>query len=90
MKYLRAMNERHQVTLPRHILREAGISEGAYFSIRAEGRRILLEPQELPQAGLKEEDWALLDDFVRRQVRNKALTRYRNPREAAKHLDRFR
>lgn len=89
MSRLRSLNDRHQITLPPSVLREAGVGEGTYFAIHAEAGRIVLEPREVSDKGLAEEDWALLDRLVRRQIKSGQLTRYASAKNARKHLDRF-
>ena len=90
MSRLRSLNDRRQITLPPAVLREAGVEEGAYFAIHAERGRIVLEPRQVSDKGLAKEDWALLDRVVKRQIKAGQATRYASPREARKHLDRFR
>lgn len=94
MSYLRGINDRRQITLPPSVLREVGAGDGAYFTIHAESGRIVLEPREISERGLGAEDWKLLDRFVARQTKpgqkSGQSTKYKSPKAARKHLDRFR
>ena len=89
MTYLRQINERHQITIPAVLLRSAGIPEHARFSLHAEKRIIVLEPQTVQGQDLSPEDWDKLNKAVQRQLKTKGFKEYSNPRQAKRHLDRL-
>jgi bifunctional DNA-binding transcriptional regulator/antitoxin component of YhaV-PrlF toxin-antitoxin module len=85
------MRDRHQLTLPTHVLEAVGVSEDhALFSIEAKDGRIILEPRRLENESLSEESWGQLDHLVQKQVRNRQFNHYDDAKKAKKHLDRFK
>ena len=90
MPRLLRVSDRHQITLPPMVLREAGIAEGAYLSVEAKDGRIILEPKRLEDQELGEKDIELLDRLVKRERKAGRSTEYPNPKAARKHLERFK
>ncbi|MFA6315994.1 MAG: AbrB/MazE/SpoVT family DNA-binding domain-containing protein [Elusimicrobiota bacterium] len=90
MSYLRRISERHQVTIPPSLLDAAGIPEGALVSIIAEPGRIILEPRQILQKDLSDEDWKALDSLVKDQLNQGKYEECPDPRSAKKHLRRLR
>jgi len=86
MTKLLRVSDRHQITIPSDVMRDAGISEGSYLAIRAREGKIVLEPQEISQQEFSREDWDALDRLLRRQVALRHYTEYPSPRDAKKHL----
>lgn len=86
MKKLLKVSERHQITLPGHALRDAGVPEGGYLAVRAEKGRIILEPVSVSTDKLGAEDWDALDRLVASQTRQGRYTEYKDARSAKKHL----
>lgn len=89
MPYLRRISERHQVTIPPILLKQAGVSEGTLFSINRDRNRIILEPIELTSKDWTKEDWDQMDKLLKKQLQAKEFREYPNPQEAKKHLTRF-
>jgi len=90
MARLLRVSDRHQITLPPMILRDAGISEGTYLSVVAKNGKIILEPKRLEDNPLAERDIELLDRLVKRELKAGRFTQYPNPKAARKHLERFK
>jgi hypothetical protein len=90
MRYLRRISDRHQITIPPGLMAEAGIPEGALFSIIAEGGRLILEPREVSEKGLDREDWEEMGRLVRRQEAAGRYTEYPDAAGAQKHLRKLR
>ena len=72
------------------VLRDVGISEGAYLSVEAKNGRIILEPKRLEDNPLADKDIELLDRLVKRELKAERFTQYPNPKAARKHLERFK
>lgn len=90
MARLLRVSDRHQITLPPMVLRDLGISEGAYLSVEARNGKIILEPKRLEGDPLAEKDIELLDKLVNRERKAGRFTRYPNPKAARAHLKRFK
>lgn len=90
MARLLRVSDRHQITLPPMVLRDVGISQGAYLSVTAKNGQIILEPARLEDDPLAEKDMELLDKLVKRELKTGRFTRYPNPMAARKHLERFK
>jgi len=90
MPRLLRVSDRHQITLPPMVLRDVGISQGAYLSVEAKNGKIILQPQRLEDKDLSEKDVELLDQFVQRERKAGRFTQYSNPKAARKHLERFK
>lgn len=91
MAYIRHISERHQITIPPSLLKEVGAPPyGGLFSIKAEKGKIILEPKKVVSEDWTDEDFKLLDKLVQKQLRSKSYTTYKDPKEAKKHLDRWR
>ncbi len=90
MATLRKINERHQITIPPSILRDAGLPSAGLYSIEAKEGKIILEPQEIKGKDLEEEDWKALEAFIRKQVDSGEWTQYPNPQAAKSHFKRLR
>lgn len=87
MSKLLRVSDRHQITIPPSVMRDAGLSEGSYVAIEARGGRIILEPKALaPEGKLSKEDWEEMDALVQRQLRAGQYAEYANPKAAKKHL----
>ena len=90
MAKLLRVSDRHQVTLPADVLREAGVTEGSYVAVEARGGKIILEPKVMGEGSLSEHAWDALDRLVNKQVKAGRFTEYENPKEAKEHLKRAR
>lgn len=90
MARLLRVSDRHQITLPPMVLRDVGISEGAYLSVEAKNGKIILVPKRLEEGELAEKDVELLDKLVKRERKAGRLTEYPNPKAARGHLERFK
>ena len=90
MARLLRVSDRHQITLPPMVLRDSGISAGAYLSVEAKNGKIILEPKRLEDNELAEPDIELLDQLVKRELKAGRFTQYPNPKAARKHLKRFK
>ena len=90
MSVLRRLSDRHQITIPPKLLRDAGLPEGGRYSIQAEPGRITLEPKEVSDRELEEKDWKVLETLLKKQARAKEFTEYPNPQAAKSHLRRLR
>ena len=86
MRKLLRVSDRHQITLPPAVLKDAGVGEGSYLEIRVREGKIVLEPTELSEKPLSAQDWEKLDQLVKKQVRNRQYSEYSSPKEAKKHL----
>ena len=86
MKKLLRVSERHQITLPPSVMRDAGLTEGSYVAVEARDGKIILEPKPLSEKTLAREDWDKIDGLVKKQLRLHAYSEYSSPREAKKHL----
>ena len=90
MSRLLRISDRHQITLPPRVLRDAGVAEGSYLSVEAKNGKIILEPQRLEDKELSEKDAELLDQLVKRELKAGRFARYPSPKAARKHLERFK
>ncbi|OGR96429.1 MAG: hypothetical protein A2V88_09385 [Elusimicrobia bacterium RBG_16_66_12] len=90
MPRLLRVSDRHQITLPPMVLRDVGISQGAYLSVVAKNGKIILEPQRLEDKESSEKDVELLDRLVKRELKAGRFTQYPSPKAARKHLERFK
>lgn len=90
MARLLRVSDRHQITLPPMVLRNLGISEGAYLSVEARNGKIILEPTRLENDPLADSDIDLLDKLVKRERKAGRFTQYANPKAARAHLKRFK
>ena len=88
MPYLRRMRDRHQITIPPTILREAGaLAPETLFLISVDEGKIVLEPRKVVSGGdWDAEDFDLLEKLVKKQLQSKSYTEYDNPKAAKKHL----
>ena len=86
MPKLLRVSDRHQITIPPDVMRDAGLTEGSYVAIQARGGKIILEPTEVAEPEFSDEDFKKLDELVRRQNRAGLYTEYPNAKEAKKHL----
>ena len=89
MATLRKINERHQITIPAGVLRDAGLPSGGLYSIEAKDGKIILEPKEIGDKNLEEEDWKALESMVHRQTHSGGSTLYPNPQTAKNHFKRL-
>jgi AbrB family looped-hinge helix DNA binding protein len=90
MARLLRVSDRHQITLPSMVLKDAGIAEGAYLSVVAKDGKIILEPKRLEDDPLAGDDLELLDKLVKRELKSGRSTQYSSPKAARKHLDRYK
>ena len=90
MARLLRVSDRHQITIPPMVLRDLGISEGAYLSVEARNGKIILEPKRLENDPLAENDIELLDKLVKRELKAGRFAQYPNPKAARAHLKRFK
>lgn len=90
MARLLRVSGRHQITLPPMVLRDVGISEGAYLSVTAKNGKIILEPKRLEAEPLAEKDVELLDKLVKRELKAGRFAQFPDPKAARKHLERFK
>ena len=90
MRYLRRISDRHQITIPPGLLAEAGIPEGALFSIVAEGGRLILEPREVSAKDLAKEDWDKIEKLVRKQEATGQYEEYPDPSAAKGYFKKLR
>ena len=86
MRKLLRVSERHQITLPPQILKDAGVAEGAYLEIEARDGKIILEPKNLESETFSADDWKKLDELVSHQVKARRYAEYPDPRSAKRHL----
>jgi len=86
MPKLLRVSQRHQITLPPSVMREAGLTEGSYVAVEARGGKIILEPKAVNEAGFSGEDWEAIDKLVARQVRSRRYVEYADAKAAKKHL----
>jgi AbrB family looped-hinge helix DNA binding protein len=86
MNKLLRVSDRHQITLPPSVMKDAGIAPGSYLEVRAGEGKIVLQPKKLADDGLSGAEWSKIDKLVKRQVRSKRYTEYAGPKEARKHL----
>ncbi|MBI3552728.1 MAG: AbrB/MazE/SpoVT family DNA-binding domain-containing protein [Elusimicrobia bacterium] len=86
MGKLLRVSDRHQITIPPSVLRDAGLTEGSYVAIEARGGKIILEPRDLSGKEFSAEDWDKMDGLVAKQVRGKKYSEYPDPRRAKEHL----
>ena len=85
MPKLLRVSDRHQITIPPSVLRDAGLTSGSYVAIEARGGKIVLEPRKVEE-GLAPEDWVKLDHLVGKQVRGRRYTEYPDAKRAKEHL----
>ncbi len=88
MPKLLRVSERHQITIPPDVMRDAGLTEGSYVAVQARGGKIILEPKAVSEQEFSKDDFEKLDELVRRQNRAGRYTEYPNAKEAKKHLKR--
>lgn len=86
MRKLLRVSQRHQITLPSSVLRDAGIAGGSYLEIQVRDGNIVLEPKELAGKSLSGEEWDKLDRLVKKQISRRQYSEYADPQEAKKHL----
>ena len=86
MPKLLRVSDRHQITIPPSVMRDAGLTEGSYVAIEARGGKIILEPKALSETELGREDWDKIDRLVEKQLRSKSYSDYADPKEAKKHF----
>ena len=90
MPRLLRVSDRHQITLPPMVLRDVGISQGAYLSVVAKNGKIILEPQRLEDKESSEKDVELLDRLVKRELKAGPFTHSPRPKAPRKPLERFK
>lgn len=88
MPKLLRVSDRHQITIPPDVMRDAGLTEGSYVAIQARGGKIILEPKEVAEPEFSDEDFKKLDALVRKETRAGHYTEYASPEEAKKHFKR--
>lgn len=86
MSKLLRVSDRHQITIPPAAMRDAGLTEGSYLSVRAEKGKLILEPVAVERDGWAAGDWDKLDALVASQKRAGKFREYSSPKEAKKHL----
>jgi AbrB family looped-hinge helix DNA binding protein len=86
MNKLLRVSDRHQITLPPSVMKDAGIAPGSYLEVSAGDGKIVLHPKKLTDDGLSNLEWSKVDKLVKRQVRSKHFSEYQSPKDAKKHL----
>ncbi len=88
MAKLLRVSDRHQITLPPMILKEAGIAQGAYLSVEAKNGKIVLEPKVVDDGPLTLTDveWAKLDEAVSREIKAGRYKEFKSAKAANKYL----
>ena len=88
---LRKVGQSFQIALPRQIVKLLGLHVNDYIDIRAEGHKVVLEPQVIipkDQAYFHTADWQKDEKEAEKDIRKGRVTKTKHLKELFKELDR--